>query len=170
MKQVRYAGMDQSLSEVGLGTAKFGSSFLLTGNGTNNRFSVTEGFIEAVKTNSYANLILSFSDGAGIAVDATPVDSDVAMFGLFSPNEEMFAANGTIKVRLDGADALIADGRSVRVPVCTVAASTPDLTGMLVGVKPGSNYACHIEKETLVSGLTRYTAVFASQGFVISFR
>ena len=152
------------------GTAKFGSSFSPTGNGTNNRFSVTDGFIKAVNTNSYANLILSFSDGVGIAVDATPVDSDVAMFGLFSPNEEMFAANGTIKVRLDGADALIADGRSVRVPVCTVAASTPDLTGMLVGVKPGSNYACHIEKETLVSGLTRYTAVFASQGFVISFR
>ena len=46
----------------------------------------------------------------------------------------------------------------------------PGFEAQLVGVKPGSNYACHIEKETLVSGLTRYTAVFASQGFVISFR
>lgn len=152
------------------GTVKFGSAASLTGNGTNNRFSVTDGFIKAVNTNSYANLILAFSDGAGIAVDAAPVDSAVATFGLFSPGEGMFAANGTIKVRLDGADALIADGRSVSMPVCTVAASTPDLTGMLVGVKPASNYVCRIEKETLMSGLVRYSAVFTPQGLVISIR
>ena len=131
---------------------------------------MTDGFIKAVNTNSYAKLILAFSDGAGIAVDTAPVDSDVAEFGLFAPGEGMFKANGTIKVRLDGADALIADGRGVSVPVCTVAASTPDLTGTLVGVKPGSNYACRIEKETLASGLVRYTAVFVSQGLVISIR
>ena len=152
------------------GTVKFGSAASLAGNGTNNKFDVKGGFVKAVNTNSYANLILAFSDGAGIAVDAEPVDPAVAAFGLFSPGEGMFAADGTIKVRLDGAEALIADGRSVRVPVCTVASATPDLGGTLVGVKPGSNYVCRIEKEALASGLTRYTAVFAPQGFVISFR
>ena len=163
----------------GSGTLALGGTVLVggspsdatpTGNGERNKLDIDEGYLKSVNTNSYANLHLTFADGTGIAVDAEPSNPAVAEFGLFAPGAGLFVAGGTVNVRLDGADALISDGRSVRVPVCTVAAGTADLCSALVGVKPASNYTCRIEKETLSSGLIRYSAVFAMQGFAILIR
>ena len=153
------------------GTIKFGSntSASSTGDGTSDKFNIDAGYLKAINTNSYASLILTFADGAGIAVDAVPADPAVAEFGLFSPVAGCFAAAGTIKVRLDGAAAQIANGATVRVPVCTVAGGTADLSSVLVGVRP-KGYACKIEKETLASGFVRYSAVFVSRGIRIVIR
>ncbi|MBR2838491.1 MAG: hypothetical protein IKE55_06900 [Kiritimatiellae bacterium] len=153
------------------GAVQFGSntSASSTGDGTSNKFNIDAGYLKAVNTNSYAKLILTFADGAGIAVDAVPTDPDVAEFGLFAPEEGMFAANGTINVRLDGAAAQLANGATVRVPVCTVAGGTADLSNVLVGVRL-KGYACKIEKEVLASGLVRYSAFFVPQGMRIVVR
>ena len=164
--------------KIGAGTLALGGTVLVggspsdatpTGNGERNKIDIEEGYLKSVNTNSYANLHMTFSDGAGIAIDATPSDSDVAAFGLFSPNAGLFVANGSIKVRLDGADALFASRETIRVPVCTVDGNTADLSNVLVGVRP-KGYACRIEKETLVSGLIRYNATFVPQGTKIMFR
>ena len=153
------------------GAFEFGSntSASPSGDGTNNRFMVEDGFVKAVNTNSYAKLALTFSDGAGIAVDAAPSNPDVAEFGLFAPGEDMFIANGTIRVRLDGADALFARRATIRVPVCTVDGNTADLSNVLVGVRQ-KGYACYMDKETLANGLIRYSVSYVPKGMVISFR
>ena len=164
--------------KLGAGTLALGGTVLVggspsdatpTGNGERNKIDIEEGYLKSVNTNSYANLHLTFSDGAGIAIDSNPSDSDVAAFGLFAPNAGLFVANGSIKVRLDGADALFASRATIRVPVCTVDGNTADLSNVLVGVRP-KGYACRIEKEALVSGLIRYNAAFVPQGTKIMFR
>ena len=98
-----------------------------------------------------------------------PADPAVAEFVLFSPVAGRFAAAGTIKVRLDGAEAQIANGATVRVPVCTVADGTADLSSVLVGVRP-KGYACKIEKELLANGFVRYSAAFIPQGMKLVVR
>ena len=98
-----------------------------------------------------------------------PSNPDVAAFGLFAPEEGVFVANGTVKVRLDGAETQIANGVAIRVHVCTVSAGAADLSNVLVGVHP-KGYACKIEKETLANGLVRYSAVFERQGLTIMVR
>jgi len=151
------------------GTSRFTSSASLTGNGTNNKLLVKAGYLKAVNTNSYANLVLEFADGAGIAVDAAPANPDVAEFGLYSPGEGMFVATGTIAVRLNGAEELVAASRGVRVPVCTVAAGTADLSGVLICERP-EKYAARIEREVLSGGIVRYSATFTPQGMTLIFR
>ena len=155
------------------GTVKVGanpSAATLTGDGERNKIEIEEGCLKAVNTNSYANLHLNFADGTGIALDASSASPDVAEFGLFAPVAGYFAAAGTINVRLDGAEEMLAEGRTVRVPVCTVAGGTADLSNVLVGVRPAARYTCRIEKESLASGMVRYSAVFQAAGMAIIIR
>ena len=168
----------KGFSKKGAGTLSLGGSVKVgaspadatpTGNGERNKIDIDEGYLKAVNTNSYANLHLTFADGTGIAVDAVSADPAVAEFGLFAPNVGLFVANGSINVRLDGADALFASRATIRVPVCTVAGNTAELSNVLVGVRP-KGYACRIEKEMLVNGLIRYNAAFVPQGTKIMIR
>jgi len=145
----------------------FGSGGTTAPNGTNNRLSIEAGYLRAVTTNSYEKLLLSFADGAGIAVNAHPADADVAAYGLCSSTAGNISAAGKIAVRLNGADAEIAAGHTVSAVVCTVAAGTPDLTHVLKGVKPGAPYSGRVTHETLPDGRVRYTMTFEQRGFVI---
>ena len=167
--------MRKGVRKVGPGTLAFGGSFrfvdmnysTVAANGTNNKLAVEEGYVKAVTTNGYAALALEFSDGAGIAMDATPSDPDVAKFGLFSAGT--FTAAGRIALRLDGAGDVLAEKRSVSIPVCTVPNGTVDLTDAFVAEKI-RGYACEITSEVLENGMTRYTANFSRQGFAVILR
>lgn len=168
----------KGFSKKGVGTLALGGSVKVgsspadatpTGNGERNKIDIDEGYLKAVNTNSYANLHLTFADGTGIAVDVAPTDPAVAEFGLFAPNAGLFVANGSIKVRIDGADALFASKATIRVPVCTVAGNTADLSKVFVGARQ-KGYACHMEKETLANGLIRYRASYVPVGMMIVIR
>ena len=154
--------LTKKLRKTGGGTLAMGCATV----GAGTAFDVEEGFVKPLSATCCTNLNLTVSDGAGLKVDAAPADEEVAAKGLVAKSIQTAEAGGEIAVVIDMPDELRGTDE-IAVPICTVPADVPDLTGALK-LKRVSGYHGQIvaDSETFAAdGLVTYKARLIRVGF-----
>ena len=154
--------LTEKLRKIGGGTLAMGCATV----GAGTVFDVEEGYVKALSATCCTNLNLTVSDGAGLKVDAAPADEEVAAKGLIAKSIQPAEEGGEIAVAIDVPDELCGTDEFT-VPVCTVPAAAPDLTGALK-LKRVSGYRGEIvaDSETFAAdGLVTYKAKLIRMGF-----
>ena len=154
--------LTEKLRKTGGGTLAMGCATI----GAGTVFNVEEGFVKPLSATCCTNLDLTVASGAGLKVDAAPADEEVAAKGLIAKSIQPAEAGGEIAVVID-MPSEIRGTDEIAVPICTVPADVPDLTGAMK-VKAPVGYSCTLvaDGETYADdGLVTYKARLIRVGF-----
>ena len=156
-----------ALRKIGGGTLAMGCATI----GAGSAFAVEEGYVKALSSDCCTNLELAVSSGAGIMVDATATDPEVAAKGLIAKSILPAEAGGEIAVALDVSGGK-PEANEVSVAICTVPAEQADLSDILK-VKRVSGFMATLSKDAETyaeEGLVTYRAVWRRIGTRIMIR
>ena len=138
---------------------------------TSGSFAVKEGAVSFLSDEAVANVPVTFYDGTGIVLDPAATAVNGFFGGTFT-----VSGSGTPKIRvtLDTASAARVGATKYKLPICTVPASSADLTDNFTLVKsPGGLTPGRVVKEEVeIDGVNyyRYSAEFSRNGLIITFK
>ena len=156
-----------SLEKSGNGTLGIASTTL----GDAAALRIAAGGLKPLSANAFGGIPLTFADGAGFALDASPSDSDLASNGV-NLTASSLVMEGRLSIKFD-TDAEIGTA-DMDLPIATV---TQSQAGMFIGaalspriVSPNLSRHGKISSVSAAGGNVVLMAEFRKQGIVISFR
>lgn len=160
--------LENKLIKDGAGTLAMGCT--TTGAGT--QFAVKEGYVMPLSADCCSNLDVTFSEGAGIAIDCLAAMRQGSAGGLIARSCSVEQDKTKIKVRLDNAAAAVREpGRSLMIPICTVAGESSDMTSDFEIQKPVRGVVVGgVVREELPGGAVRYGVECTRAGILLIVR
>ena len=160
---VALTGESGSLIKMGAGTILLDGGVSCEGANT---VAVDGGRLRAPSASGgkFDGATVAFAAGTGLEIDVENV---------FSNGVEAAAitfADAKLAVRFANTEAMSAEGRTRRIPICTVPSSSSLTEDSFACAKPCSGFAAKVEQEVLGDGSLRFVARCNKLGFVLSFR
>ena len=156
---------NNTMYKTGAGTLALGGAMTF---GTNNLCRVREGGLTALSDAAVAELDCTFADGTSIVL--SPDSTAASGFRNVTVEDAAGGAAGKVNVvpvlPEDGIDG------AVTLPICTVAATAPDLTGNFNLVYVKNCRATLVKQDATVDGVAciRYSAQYARAGLTVIIR
>lgn len=141
--------------------------------GNNNYFEVRAGGVRPTTVNALKRLRTTFRQGARLILDAEPVEEDLAEQGVLVENEDgrdLSVPDGVLNVEIAASQVFLEAHPEFSVPVCTVSQSIADNLDGKIKIAKVKGWQGVVSKETLPSGMVRFTANLAHKGAVLILR
>ena len=160
---VALTGESGSLIKMGAGTILLDGGVSCEGANT---VAVDGGRLRAPSASGgkFDGATVAFAAGTGLEIDVENVFSNGVEVAVIT------FADAKLAVRFANTEAMSAEGRTRRIPICTVPSSSSLTEDSFAYAKPCRGFAAKVEQEVLGDGSLRFVARCNKLGFVLSLR
>lgn len=170
--------MNGSLAKEGEGTLTISTPvyfgmFFSVGPNNNNFLDVRAGGVKPTTVDALKSLQTTFRRDGRLVLEAEPVEADLAEQGVLvrdTAGVSLAIPDGVLNVEIAASPAFLEAHREFSVPVCTVPQAIADAIDGKIKMAKLKGWQGAVSRETLESGMVRFTMNVARKGLLLIFR